>query len=39
MEERCKHDMIPGYCGLCLRLGSASEGKGHPTDQQPMAWL
>ena len=22
MKERCKHDMLPGYCGFCRLLSS-----------------
>jgi hypothetical protein len=39
MKERCKHDMLPGYCGYCRLLSSdaeqAAQGNGHDF----VAWL
>ncbi len=37
MDERCKHDLLPGHCGLCLvATPTLSEhGNGH----EPVDWL
>ena len=37
MDERCKHDLLPGHCGFCLLAtpGPAEPGNG----QEPLGWL
>jgi hypothetical protein len=38
MDERCKHDLLPGHCGFCLLLGPSEPpeyGNGH----EPVDWL
>jgi hypothetical protein len=37
MDERCKHDLLPGHCGFCLLASAkrAEHGNGH----EPVDWL
>jgi hypothetical protein len=37
MEERCKHDLLPGQCGFCPVSSSAP--RGLPDGQEFVAWL
>jgi hypothetical protein len=32
MEERCKHDLLPGHCGFCLAASPAPAGHGNGHD-------
>jgi hypothetical protein len=37
MDERCKHDLLPGQCGFCPV--SSSEPRGLADGQEFVAWL
>jgi hypothetical protein len=39
MLERCKHDMLPGYCGYCRLLSSDAAQAAPMNGHDVVAWL
>ncbi len=37
MDERCKHDLLPGHCGFCLL--ARPEPAEHGNGREPVDWL
>jgi hypothetical protein len=37
MDERCKHDLLPGHCGFCPE--TSPRPAEHGNGQEPLGWL